>query len=32
MADLPESDKAAASHATDFEVPVYNVSPRRRRQ
>lgn len=25
MADLPKSDKAAASHATDFEVPIYNI-------
>lgn len=24
-ADLPESDKAAASHATDFEPPIYNI-------
>ena len=25
MADLPKSDKAAAEHAVDFEVPIYNV-------
>jgi hypothetical protein len=24
-AELPESDKPAASHLTDFEVPIYNV-------
>ena len=25
MADLPKSDKAAAEHATEFTVPIYNV-------
>nr|WP_275895714.1 DNA methyltransferase [Acidibrevibacterium fodinaquatile] len=25
MADLPESDKPAASHLTDFDPPLYNV-------
>lgn len=25
MADLPNSDKAAASHASDFEPPIYNI-------
>ena len=25
MANLPESDKPAASHLTDFEVPIHNV-------
>ena len=24
-ADLPDAKKAAASHATDFEPPIYNV-------
>jgi hypothetical protein len=26
MADLPESYKPAASHLTDFDPPIYNVS------
>ncbi|MEW6417620.1 MAG: hypothetical protein AB1480_05810 [Nitrospirota bacterium] len=25
MADLPESLKPAASHLTDFDIPLYNV-------
>jgi hypothetical protein len=25
LADMPEYDKAASSHATDFVVPIYNV-------
>ena len=24
-AELPKSDKPAAEHATDFEVPIYNI-------
>jgi predicted transcriptional regulator len=25
LADFPKSEQADASHATDFEVPIYNV-------
>jgi hypothetical protein len=25
LANLPKSDKAAGEHATDFEVPLYNI-------